>query len=112
LFSFFYSLLLGLHCWQDPEKVDMIHVEMTGPEGSPYERGLFQMEVSLSDRYPFTPPLIKFLTPIYHPNIDDLGRICLEALKPKPNGSWNVTLNIPTVCAYQRTKYSDNITYE
>lgn len=35
-------------------------------------------------RYPFEPPNIRFLTPIYHPNIDNSGRICHDALKLPP----------------------------
>jgi ubiquitin-protein ligase len=30
------------------------------------------------------PPKVNFETPVYHPNIDDGGRICLDLLKMPP----------------------------
>uniref|UniRef100_A0A671G383 UBC core domain-containing protein n=1 Tax=Rhinolophus ferrumequinum TaxID=59479 RepID=A0A671G383_RHIFE len=47
--------------------------------------------------YPFEPPQIRFLTPIYHPNIDSAGRICLDILKLPPKGAWRPSLSIATV---------------
>lgn len=53
----------------------------TGPEESPFEGGVFKLELFLPEDYPMSAPKVRFITKIYHPNIDKLGRICLDILK-------------------------------
>ncbi|CAG9331639.1 unnamed protein product [Blepharisma stoltei] len=52
-----------------------------GPQGTSYEGGIFFLKIQFSDRYPFVPPNIRFLTPIFNPCIDTNGNITLEILR-------------------------------
>jgi ubiquitin-conjugating enzyme E2 D/E len=74
---------------------DMFHWEATiiGPEGSPYSGGIFRLDIHFPTDYPFRPPKIKFLTKVYHPNINSQGFICMDILKD----AWSPALTISRV---------------
>ena len=74
---------------------DLFHWKGTiiGPEDTPYEGGIFKLDIQISMDYPFKAPRVKFETKIYHPNIDNNGNICLDILKDK----WSPALNISKI---------------
>ncbi|XP_005108062.1 ubiquitin-conjugating enzyme E2 T [Aplysia californica] len=87
----------GISCAASNDSLDLFTAQIIGPPGSPYEDGIFELEIQIPQRYPFDPPRVRFVTPVYHPNIDESGRICLDTLKLPPKGSWRPCLNLSTV---------------
>jgi ubiquitin-protein ligase len=60
-----------------------------GPPASPYQGGVFHVRLEIPGDFPWAPPKCRFLTKIYHPNIDAQGRICLDVLEPQ---NWRMEL--------------------
>jgi len=83
----------GISATPHEDNLRYFDVIVSGPQQSPYEGGVFKLELFLSDEYPMSAPKVRFLTKIYHPNVDKLGRICLDILKDK----WSPALQIRTV---------------
>ena len=69
------------HCYISLRKEDDYRNwigSIMGPENSPYEGGIFFIDIRISPDYPMEYPKIKFLTQIYHPNINDKGEISIH----------------------------------
>lgn len=59
-----------------------------GPEDSPYEGGIFSVDIKFPISYPLEAPTIKFRTCVYHPSVcKSTGKLCSEILSEcwKPN---------------------------
>eukprot|EP01083_Nonionella_stella_P106646 308005_1 len=64
-----------------------------GPSDSPYDGGVFFLDIAFPQDYPFKPPKLRFQTKIYHCNVNDKGQICLDILKD----NWSPALTISKV---------------
>ncbi|KAM3130015.1 Ubiquitin-conjugating enzyme E2 2 [Paramecium bursaria] len=52
-----------------------------GPDQTPWEGGIFKLIMEFSEEYPLKPPQVEFTTKMFHPNIYNDGKICLDILQ-------------------------------
>ncbi|XP_018428038.1 PREDICTED: ubiquitin-conjugating enzyme E2 T-like [Nanorana parkeri] len=45
----------GVSCWQVGDRIDELRAQVVGAAGSPYEGGVFALEIAVPERYPFEP---------------------------------------------------------
>ena len=51
------------------DSVTKLKGSFQGPPGTPYEGGTFEVDINIPNEYPFKPPIMKFHTKIWHPNV-------------------------------------------
>eukprot|EP00299_Pterocystis_sp_00344_P005877 c17620_g1_i1.p1 GENE.c17620_g1_i1~~c17620_g1_i1.p1 ORF type:complete len:171 (-),score=20.19 c17620_g1_i1:26-514(-) len=64
-----------------------------GPAEGMYDSMQFQLSLTFPPNYPFAAPTVKFVTPCFHPNVDQHGNICLDILKDK----WSAAYTVRTI---------------
>lgn len=81
-------------------------VAIFGPPDTPYQGGYFKAELKFPMDYPYSPPRLRFLTPILHPNVYPDGELCISILHPPgedphsgelPAERWNPTQSVRTI---------------
>lgn len=56
--------------------INLWKILLLGPKETPYENGIFLLYAQFPGDYPFKAPEIRFITSIYHCNVNNQGRIC------------------------------------
>jgi ubiquitin-conjugating enzyme E2 S len=82
----------------ESDDLSVIAADLEGPEDTPFQGGLFRVELVLGPHFPEQPPLGFFRTPIFHPNVSEKGDICVNTLKK----DWNPSLGLRHVLTVVR----------
>ena len=80
-------------CWGEPVDPNYLFkwkAYITGPQGTPYQGGKFWLDVVFPEDYPFKPPKVRFITKLYHCNVNVKGGQMLDIFKD----NWSPALTI------------------
>ena len=93
-----------------PEGVQLLDVWdifFDGQEGTLYSGYRIHARMKFPMQYPYQPPSFEFISPIFHPNVYEDGKICISILHTDQdeiintdiaNCTWTPGLNVTTVC--------------
>ena len=74
-----------------------------GPDGTDWEGGIFHLTMEFADDFPNKPPKVKFVSPMFHPNIYNDGSICLDILQ----AMWSPVYDVSSILTSIQSLLSD-----
>ena len=83
----------GISAFPDGDNIFHWTGSIVGGEGTVYEGLQYKLALKFPTGYPYEAPQVTFLTPCFHPNVDQYGNICLDILKEK----WSAVYNVRTI---------------
>ncbi|KAK3014755.1 hypothetical protein RJ639_007940 [Escallonia herrerae] len=81
---------------------------LIGLPGTPYQGGIYFLDITFPSDYPFKPPKVVFKTRIYHCNVDSAGNVSLDILKD----GWSPALTILKVLLALRSIFTNPDPYK
>lgn len=83
----------GISAFPESENLFKWIGTINGPLDTVYTGHKYKLSLEFPNSYPYAPPVVKFLTPCFHPNVDGCGSICLDILKDK----WTALYDVRTI---------------
>lgn len=83
----------GIFASPQQENILVWEAVIFGPDDTPWEGGSFKLLLQFSEEYPTKPPMVKFISNMFHPNIYADGKICLDIL----TNQWSPIYDVHTV---------------
>ncbi|XP_037045262.1 ubiquitin-conjugating enzyme E2 C [Bradysia coprophila] len=83
----------GISAFPDGENIFKWIGTIAGPIDTVYTGHKYRLQLEFPNSYPYSAPVVKFLTPCFHPNVDVGGTICLDILKDK----WSALYDVRTI---------------
>uniref|UniRef100_A0A0N4Z6H9 UBIQUITIN_CONJUGAT_2 domain-containing protein n=1 Tax=Parastrongyloides trichosuri TaxID=131310 RepID=A0A0N4Z6H9_PARTI len=81
----------GIEARPNPENISEWDCIILGPIGTIFEDGVYRLKMEFKDEYPINPPVLRFVTKMFHPNIYTNGDICLDILQKRWLPSYTIT---------------------
>ncbi|CAF0877335.1 unnamed protein product [Rotaria sp. Silwood1] len=92
------------------------NVILVGPSDTFYEGGFFKARLDFPKEYPIKPPKMKFISEIWHPNIEKNGDVCISILHEpgvdqfgyeNPSERWSPVQSVETILLSVLSMLSD-----
>ena len=83
----------GCNVLLNPDNGFNLTIILDGPPDTIFNGFKIKLDYTILPTYPFKPPIIKFTSKMFHPNISESGELCLDILKDK----WTPAYNLPTI---------------
>ncbi|XP_015117020.1 ubiquitin-conjugating enzyme E2 C [Diachasma alloeum] len=83
----------GVSAFPDGENLFKWIGTITGPRDTVYSGLTYKLTLEFPHSYPYSAPIVRFVTPCFHPNVDPVGNICLDILKDK----WSALYDVRTI---------------
>jgi len=68
-----------------------------GPDDTPWEGGIYNLMLEFSADYPNKAPNVRFVTKMFHPNVYQDGRICLDILQNQWSPIYDVSAILTSI---------------